>query len=118
MVPRKAWKGIANSIGHLPQKCQKFDLPKRLPLDVLYEPAAEAASQTIIQAGKMIKRLIRGRALTTMPSYRRIHALSAEDASELELDGDAWLPLYVQDAWQVCCMFAVHPVGKYNKTGT
>ena len=66
------------------------------------------------QAEAMKKSLICGQALTTMPIYRRTHTLSAEGASELELDGDAWLLLYVQDAWQCkckpgpCCMYAVH----------
>ena len=48
----------------------------------------------------MKKRLIRGQALTAMPSYRRTHTVSAKGASELELDGDGWLPLCVHNAWQ------------------
>ena len=42
--------GAESSAGHLSQKGHKFDLPKRLPPDDLYEPTAEAASEAGNQA--------------------------------------------------------------------
>ena len=87
VVPRKTWKGIANSLGHLSQNVHEFDSPKRLPLDDLYEPAAEAASETVSQGE------------------------STEGASELELDGDAWLRCMSNAAGLPSCW-------TYNKTGT
>ena len=62
----------------------------------------------------MKMRLIRGQPLTAMPGHRRIHTLSAEGASELELDGDAWRPLYVQDAWQVQARAMLHGCGPWQ----
>jgi hypothetical protein len=95
----------------------KLDLPKRLPPDDLYEPPASANTDE-----SMKKRLIRGQALLAMPCYRRIHTLSAQGASDMELEGDAWLPLYVRDAWEVQARAMLHVCGpscwKYNKTGT
>ena len=67
------------------------------------------------------KLLIRGQALTTMPSYRRIHTLTAEGASDRELDVATWLPMYVEDAWQVQARAMLHVCGpsswKYSMTG-
>ena len=98
----------------------KMDLPKRLPPDDLYEPADVSLPET--SAEPMKKRLIRGQALTAMPSYRRIHTLTEGRASEAELDTAAWLPMYLQDAWQVQARAMLHVCGpscwKYNKTGT
>lgn len=55
-----------------------------------------------------------------LPNYQRIHTLSAKGASKLELDGDAWLPLYVQDARQVQARAMLHFCGpsywKYTVT--
>ena len=57
-----------------------------------------------------------------MPSYRRIHTLTEGRASEAELDTATWLPMYLQDAWQVQARAMLHVCGpscwKYNKTGT
>ena len=98
----------------------KMDLPKRLPPDDLYEPAD--ASFPEASAEPMKKRSIRGQALTAMPSYRRIHTLTEGRASEAELDTATWLPMYLQDAWQVQARAMLHVCGpscwKYNKTGT
>ena len=98
----------------------KMDLPKRLPPDDLYEPADASFPET--SAEPMKKRLIRGQALTAMPSYRRIHTLTEGRASEAELDTATWLPMYLQDAWQVQARAMLHVCGpscwKYNKTGT
>ena len=100
----------------------KLDLPKRLPADDLYEPSTQDAAKTASQSEPMKKRLIRGQALSAMPSYRRIHTLSAQGPSDKELSGDAWLPLYIEDAWQVQARAMLHVCGpscwKYNKTGT
>eukprot|EP00435_Cladocopium_sp_Y103_P003865 s1119_g1.t1 len=74
------------------------------------------------QAEPMKRRLIRGQALTAMPSYRRIHTLSADAANAAELNAKTWLALHVEDAWQVQARAMLHVCGpscwKHNKTGT
>ena len=98
----------------------KLDLPKRLPRDDLYEPRDAPLPEE--SSEPMKKRLIRGQALTAMPSFRRIHTLAEGRPSDIELDAAAWLLMYVQDAWQVQARAMLHVCGpscwKYNKTGT
>ena len=98
----------------------KLDLPKRLPVDDLYEPKDAPLPEA--NSEPMKKRLVRGQALSAMPSYRRIQVLQQGCSSEAELDAAGWLQMYVQDAWQVQARAMLHVCGpscwKYNKTGT
>ena len=98
----------------------KLDLPKRLPRDDLYEPKDSLLPEETSEPMK--KRLVRGQALSAMPSYRRMQKLQKGCSSGAELDAGRWLQLYVQDAWQVQARAMLHVCGpscwKYNKTGT
>ena len=73
-------------------------------------------------APRPAKKLIRGQALTALPSYRRIQSLKQGSASDCEMSAQVWLERFLQDGWQVQARAMLHVCGpscwKYNKTGT